>query len=556
MQTNSGCHRKVRGRLQACQPVPSDASCLHRPPVEPISTFHSCGGISCWFGTRIQSVEDLYRVLHDPRQVPTRLQQLGQLSCSRHHLVPSLFDADQIPTPGHPQFYPGFSYVPSEIPQSLDLQRLVSVVEPWLKGCDDGHPACQQTSHTVPRRLIELTNSLRLVEVHIDQHPDCGGQPQLRYATLSHCWGHSTSTLPKTLSTNIQQRMITISREELPQKFCDAIDIARALGCGYIWIDCLCIIQDSKQDWKEQSVLMGEVYSNAYFNIMASSLPDSRGRLFRDRNYYATTARVTKYGATTTPPIKDSFRLPLSTYTHWIQNEESVPCPVTIRYALDRAHCYVYDKVEHGHREEALLGRAWVFQEKLLSRRNLYITSSEMIWECRSCLSCECGEIAKPSPQFGPLNALYIRHSHGGLCVSHLAFTGHHVPTSRKATFADVCSSRRPIQEALGFWRSLLSEYSLLGLTYDTDRDIALSGIRQAFNKDGRFQYYAGLWIQDLPESLLWTKSSRDDDEWKNLFNAPSWSWISRDKGNHALVDWSYHVAGQFEKGDSTATHG
>ncbi|KAH7627747.1 hypothetical protein B0T09DRAFT_233893, partial [Sordaria sp. MPI-SDFR-AT-0083] len=113
----------------------------------------------------------------------------------------------------------------------------------------------------------------------------------------------------------------------------------------------------------------------------------------------------------------------------------------------------------------------------------------------------------------------------------------HRVPIPKKATFVDICLRKQSSEEAFEFWRSLVSEYSLLGLTYDSDRDVALSGIRQAFNADGRFQYYAGLWIQDLPRSLLWTKNCRHDDEQENQLSAPSWSWLCRYRGNRTFVD-------------------
>lgn len=179
----------------------------------------------------------------------------------------------------------------------------------------------------------------------------------------------------------MQQRIAGIPRHELPQKFCDAIDFARALGYSHIWIDSLCIIQDSDQDWEEQSSLVGDGYSNAYLNIAASALPDSSGSLIQNRFYHAANYRT-----------GESVKMPLNSYTKWVRNKDFVKCSITIRYAMDHAHAYVYDKAEIGrYQEEPLLGRAWVFQERILSRRNVYITSSEVIWECRSGFSCECG---------------------------------------------------------------------------------------------------------------------------------------------------------------------
>jgi hypothetical protein len=39
----------------------------------------------------------------------------------------------------------------------------------------------------------------------------------------------------------------------LPQNFRNAVEISRRLGMQHLWIDSLCIIQDSDEDWQEQS---------------------------------------------------------------------------------------------------------------------------------------------------------------------------------------------------------------------------------------------------------------------------------------------------------------
>lgn len=62
----------------------------------------------------------------------------------------------------------------------------------------------------------------------------------------------------------------------LPKTFQDAIEIARYLGFGYIWIDSLCIIQDDSKDWESKAALMSDVYSSSRINITASSAADGR----------------------------------------------------------------------------------------------------------------------------------------------------------------------------------------------------------------------------------------------------------------------------------------
>jgi hypothetical protein len=43
----------------------------------------------------------------------------------------------------------------------------------------------------------------------------------------------------------------------------------------YLWIDSLCIVQESFDDWSREAAQMGNVYHNAYLTIAAVSACDS-----------------------------------------------------------------------------------------------------------------------------------------------------------------------------------------------------------------------------------------------------------------------------------------
>jgi hypothetical protein len=51
----------------------------------------------------------------------------------------------------------------------------------------------------------------------------------------------------------------------------------------WLWIDSLCIIQGSKEDWKREAPMMCDVYQNALLNISADHAVDARGGCFRKR---------------------------------------------------------------------------------------------------------------------------------------------------------------------------------------------------------------------------------------------------------------------------------
>ena len=103
-----------------------------------------------------------------------------------------------------------------------------------------------------------------------------------RSMTLSHCWGQGP-TLKLTVDA-LEEFMKQIPVNELPQTYLDAIMVTRHLGVEYLWIDSLCIVQDSIDDWQHECTQMSNVYKNSYCNIAALESIDSHGGLFSARD--------------------------------------------------------------------------------------------------------------------------------------------------------------------------------------------------------------------------------------------------------------------------------
>ena len=94
------------------------------------------------------------------------------------------------------------------------------------------------------RRILEI-NSLpgaefiRLVET--EAVPE-----DAEYMTLSHCWGKVE--ILKLSTDNLEGMKHEIILSDLPETFRNAVNITRDLGCRFLWIDSLCILQDSAED--------------------------------------------------------------------------------------------------------------------------------------------------------------------------------------------------------------------------------------------------------------------------------------------------------------------
>ena len=85
-------------------------------------------------------------------------------------------------------------------------------------------------------------------------------------------------------SATLEYLKASFRLERLHRSFREAIQITRELGVRYLWIDSLCIIQESKEDWRYEAATMVRVYENSYCNISAAKAFDSEQGYFSQRD--------------------------------------------------------------------------------------------------------------------------------------------------------------------------------------------------------------------------------------------------------------------------------
>lgn len=119
----------------------------------------------------------------------------------------------------------------------------------------------------LPDRLVEISpidedgsHHIRLVETHKLQ------KKHMPYVCLSYCWGN-TENPGRTTTSNLARYLENIPLDQLPETIRDAILLCAKLEFWYMWIDCLCIIQDDKDDWTNQAPQMSRIYSKATLTI-------------------------------------------------------------------------------------------------------------------------------------------------------------------------------------------------------------------------------------------------------------------------------------------------
>ena len=164
-----------------------------------------------------------------------------------------------------------------------------------------------------------------------------------------------------TTQSSLADHVNSIPWDSIPQSYKDAISATRHLGFEYIWIDSLCIIQDSHSDWLSESQRMGDVYQHARLTIAASHASDSSQSCFFPRQ-----------------PLPPAVTLPYRTASGQIEGH---------MYASVVSKEYDSISPEFG----PLAFRAWATQEWLLSRRMVFYTEGSLVWSCKTITQRETG---------------------------------------------------------------------------------------------------------------------------------------------------------------------
>nr|UWK21950.1 putative HET-domain-containing protein [Trichoderma calamagrostidis] len=154
---------------------------------------------------------------------------------------------------------------------SKDRRHLAEQVLNWIDTCERDHEDCRMLNAPIlPKRVVQIipdtTGALTVRLVETEPHTES------RYACLSHCWGKQQ--ILRTVTGNIQALKTGISWNSLSKTFQDAIEFSHLIGIEYIWIDSLCIIQDSGKDWEDEAAKMAEYYANSHITLAATAAID------------------------------------------------------------------------------------------------------------------------------------------------------------------------------------------------------------------------------------------------------------------------------------------
>ncbi|KAK3351878.1 heterokaryon incompatibility protein-domain-containing protein [Neurospora tetraspora] len=400
------------------------------------------------------------------------------------------------------------------LPSSTNSPEAFGLVRHWLDDCLNNHPECKGSNFKrLPTRLVDVgvadnNGQKKLTRPRIFVPNTTSQTPAtIPYLTLSHSWALTGSSLRLT-TKNIEDWQKPEAAEHggipidgLAQTFLDAMRITQQLGYRYIWIDSLCIMQDSSEDWKREAQTMAAVYGNSLLTIFASGMGMAGGQ-----------------GANADTCF--SVRNPLKVYSPIITSplcEENASF-----YAIREKYEPNVDEMLWGaNQKNPLLSRGWIVQERLLSPRIIYYGADELYWECRLhevSESCPFGtglkKDAEASQSIWTANAKSVYQD-----------LQDPFPASLKATGMDMGNDNEDakyaqhLHELAACWMTLLTYYTATELTYPSDRLIALAGMVTAIEDSKGWTYTLGSWQELWPFDLLWGFDSVLNVE---LFN-PGW---------------------------------
>lgn len=393
------------------------------------------------------------------------------------------------------------SGLPEDLSSNTGSKETWTTIGKWLQECSNHHQCLANVNKDwYPTRLVEILSNDTWRVIRSDSQ---SFKPTQGYLTLSHRWGDGdfARLTAQNLSAFETGQPMTVLRKI----FQHALLAAQNIGIPYVWIDSLCIIQDGDggADWRHESVLMAEVYSNSRCNLSADWGDDYNG-LFFERD----------------PPFDKPFstNLRFKWSNHPWQGDGVLSETRTSQYDVPSYIMYV-DSFTEDVMEAPLNRRGWVVQERMLAPRVLHFSPSQVSWECGQRLSSE--RI--------PLNTTGTAMSKAsGQLLDELHFHGQRNRMER-------LKLHEPL-DAVN-WTRVVAYYSSCGLTKVDDKLVAIAGIAKKLRPVVKDRYVAGLWEKSLPTSLLWYRSGRNDSCGPSTqYFAPTFSWAASD-GEIQLVD-------------------
>ena len=347
-------------------------------------------------------------------------------------------------------------------------QTGLSAVSPWespfidtslfiklLATCDNKHDV-DRTPHgrevrkcTTSTEDEPLPAGFKVIDTHRHCIIDLPAFPLPEYVALSYTWGGTTEV--KELQLELDNKSDLYKDGSLkrfggiPDLILDAIKFCASMGKQYLWVDRLCIVQDDSDFKMGQINAMDRIYQMATFTLVAAvpsgvGLPGVIGRSRKPR--------VSNFSRRFDPKFR-----------------------------------FIADNFMFTVLKSFWNTRGWTYQERILTRRAIYITEWQAYWVCQR--HSEQEEIGEIATSYNPWDMLRF-----------------------------------------DMYVATVADYTLRNLTYESDILNAFAGIGNRFAKKMGKALLYGLPERFFAQALLW-EHEKDIERRTQAPNIPTWSWAA-----------------------------
>lgn len=225
-----------------------------------------------------------------------------------------------------------------------------TLLRSWKETCDLQHG--RRCTKDISSKLTALKSARPILLIDLHRYSLVDADLGASYVALSYVWGGTS--MFRCLLSNVnelkQYGALDPSGEKVkvPRTIRAAMEIVKALGERFLWVDALCIIQDDGETKWQQINSMAGIYLNASVTIIAADGNDADN------------------GLRGIPGLDSPRDLNLSAWDigGW-KVGEAAPAET---YSSRWAH------------------RGWTWQEKMFSLRTLTFTGKTVYWECNHAL--------------------------------------------------------------------------------------------------------------------------------------------------------------------------
>ncbi|KAK5651621.1 hypothetical protein OQA88_11796 [Cercophora sp. LCS_1] len=308
-----------------------------------------------------------------------------------------------------------------------------------------------------------------------------------QYCALTYCWGGpQLFALEKRNLDKLQHEKTDTTA--LPQTLQDAILVTHRLEKEYLWVDALCIIQDSPEDKAREISRMCDVYENAVVTISAA----------------------------TAASVKDGFLKPTGAISGRFAS-----CAVTVLLGDEgnTKHGRIVVTPEHAQKTEEfpINKRGWTYQEALLCPRQLVFGDLEPY------LRCQSKEVMAMRQTCIRYDYKYIQPRR---LLPSIALSSDQVTVVEDGEIIDL---RLEL-----LWAQLVDEYTHRALTLIKDKPLAIASVVDSVTRTTGDACHYGVWRSCPVACLIWEADNYERDpqqvrksESCRIPGVPTWSWMS-----------------------------